>query len=317
MPGFGLPVPPLPKRQPERWLPCSPELRHPRCVPPPLPQARPSKFLPDEFIVVEQGMQALLASGLVQDGEAQVQVGGHRLWQGGTAGAPARARAGLGNSSGCGLAGGTVRGARAPRAQPVAPWRACAARRAQPRGCLPPTACTPDLAASQDEAAGLVVALLDPQPGERILDACAAPGGKTLFAAARMRGRGSILAMDAAASRLAALKETARRQGYSGCVRTLARDLRRYARAAATLAADAAGGGAGAAQEAPEEGGSGARQAYDWASPPFDRVLVDAPCSGTGVLAKRADLRWRRTPQQLEQVRATVPAAAPCRAAEP
>ncbi|KAL4423617.1 hypothetical protein ABPG77_009204 [Micractinium sp. CCAP 211/92] len=189
-------------------------------------KARPSKFLPDEFIVVEQGMQALLASGLVQDGEAQVQ----------------------------------------------------------------------------DEAAGLVVALLDPQPGERILDACAAPGGKTLFAAARMRGRGSILAMDAAASRLAALKETARRQGYSGCVRTLARDLRRYARAAAAAAADAAGGGAGAAQEAPEEGGSGARQAYDWASPPFDRVLVDAPCSGTGVLAKRADLRWRRTPQQLEQL---------------
>ena len=41
----------------------------------------------------------------------------------------------------------------------------------------------------QDESAGMIVALLDPQPGERVLDACAAPGGKALFAAARMQGR--------------------------------------------------------------------------------------------------------------------------------
>jgi 16S rRNA C967 or C1407 C5-methylase (RsmB/RsmF family) len=46
-----------------------------------------------------------------------------------------------------------------------------------------------DLLQVQDESAGLVVALLDPQPGEDVLDACAAPGGKALFAAARMRGR--------------------------------------------------------------------------------------------------------------------------------
>ncbi|KAL4439840.1 hypothetical protein ABPG75_002841 [Micractinium tetrahymenae] len=206
-------------------------------------KARPSRFLPQEFIVVEEGMQALLASGLVQRGEAQVQ----------------------------------------------------------------------------DEAAGLVVALLDPQQGEHILDACAAPGGKTLFVAARMQGRGSIVAMDAASSRLAALRETVRRQGYSSCVRMLARDLRRYAREAAA-AGEAAATGRGAAGDtqgeaaAADGGGEGGdqpraaaaaaqrQQQYEWRGPPFDRVLVDAPCSGTGVLAKRADLRWRRTPQQVEQL---------------
>lgn len=55
------------------------------------------------------------------------------------------------------------------------------------RACLPLSRC--GLAQVQDEAAGLVVAVLDPQPGERVLDCCAAPGGKALFAAARMQGQ--------------------------------------------------------------------------------------------------------------------------------
>ncbi|EFN51136.1 hypothetical protein CHLNCDRAFT_8770, partial [Chlorella variabilis] len=130
---------------------------------------------------------------------------------------------------------------------------------------------------AQDEAAGLVVAALDPQPGETLLDACAAPGGKALGAASRMRGRGLITALDLSRSRLAALRHAALRQPHGDMVRTFAADLRRFA----TLR-------------------------YRPEGPPwqYDRVLLDAPCSGTGVLAKRADLRWRRTPEELRQLAA-------------
>ena len=136
----------------------------------------------------------------------------------------------------------------------------------------------------QDEAAGLVVAMLDPQPGDSVLDACAAPGGKTMFCAARMQGRGSVLALDVSRVRLAALREMAARQEHGGIVKTRIEDLRHFAglqrEGAALQQADGTG-----------------RQAGQ-----YDRVLLDAPCSGTGVLAKRADLRWRRQPAQLAQM---------------
>jgi 16S rRNA (cytosine967-C5)-methyltransferase len=117
-------------------------------------------------------------------------------------------------------------------------------------------------AAVQDEAAALVVSLLDPRPGDALADVCAAPGGKALFAAAR---GANVTAVDVHAKRLALLSTAAAAQGVS-------------ARVAAVVAADAH---AFAAQP----GRAGA----------FDAVLVDAPCTGLGVLAKRADLRWRRT----------------------
>lgn len=123
----------------------------------------------------------------------------------------------------------------------------------------------------QDEAAGLVVAMLDPEPGDCILDACAAPGGKTLFAASRMDGKGKIVALDRSELKLGALRASARLQGYSSIITTVAADLREYAQDFASAAT-----GQSAAQ------------------PPFNKVLVDTPCSGLGVLAKRADLRWRR-----------------------
>ncbi len=82
----------------------------------------------------------------------------------------------------------------------------------------------------QDEAAGLVVAVLDPRPGDSILDACAAPGGKTMMCAARMRGEGRILAMDVSAARLRALEATVATQGHGALVSTEAADLREYAR---------------------------------------------------------------------------------------
>lgn len=124
------------------------------------------------------------------------------------------------------------------------------------------------LCAVQDESAGLIVRLLDPQPGEMVIDGCAAPGGKVLYAAGRMCGHGSLWAVDISQKRLQLLREAARAQGVEVQIR--ADDLRRFADRS----------------EAPQA----------------DRVLVDAPCSGLGVLAKRADLRWQRSPEDLEEL---------------
>ncbi|GIL72703.1 hypothetical protein Vretifemale_3009, partial [Volvox reticuliferus] len=164
----------------------------------------------------------------------------------------------------------------------------------------------------QDESAGLVVSLLDPQPGEKLLDCCAAPGGKTLFAAARMQGKGSITALDISAPRLGALRRAAELAGVSDMVSTHACDLRDWTRKAAERAvwlaemrpaappAAAVGGGGGGAVEVPGSRDTGFGQPITtlW----YDKVLLDAPCTGTGVLAKRADLRWRRTPEQLQEL---------------
>ncbi|KAK9825393.1 hypothetical protein WJX81_008684 [Elliptochloris bilobata] len=136
-------------------------------------------------------------------------------------------------------------------------------------GLLRGAALSDGLCQVQDHAAGLVVALLNPQPGEAVLDACAAPGGKALYAAARMGGQGRLVAVDRSAARLRGLAETGRAQGLpEGFLDVRPGDLQALGEQLS------AGGG-------------------------FDRVLVDAPCSGTGVLTKRADLRWRRTPLDL------------------
>jgi 16S rRNA (cytosine967-C5)-methyltransferase len=123
------------------------------------------------------------------------------------------------------------------------------------------------VATVQDEAAAMVVSVLDPQPGESILDAAAAPGGKTLLIAERMANRGRLLAMDVHARKLGLLERAAAAHGAS-VVEPQAADLR--------TAADRPG-----------------------VAESFDRVLLDAPCSGLGVLSRRADLRWNRTPEDL------------------
>ncbi len=124
------------------------------------------------------------------------------------------------------------------------------------------------ICAVQDLSAGLVVHALDVRPGQVVFDLCAAPGGKTLYAAARMRNQGRIVALDIHENRLRRLRRAASQQRVS-IVEPVAADAREYR------------------------------------LPPIaDCVLVDAPCTGFGVMAKRSDLRWNRSPDDLEQLTA-------------
>lgn len=147
--------------------------------------------------------------------------------------------------------------------------------------------------AVQDEAAGLVVALLDPSPGETLLDACAAPGGKTLFAAQRMHGSGRITAMDVSAGRLRALARAADAAGVRGMIEVVAADLREHAARLNAGAGHAETGGDAAVGESmqrtaagsAEGAGSGRRRVnlargQQSGSQLYDKVLLDAPCSG-------------------------------------
>jgi 16S rRNA (cytosine967-C5)-methyltransferase len=120
---------------------------------------------------------------------------------------------------------------------------------------------------AQSRAAMLVSRALDPQPGERVLDLCAAPGGKTTHLAALMGGEGEVVAIERSERRAQQLRETARRLRAES-VRVEVVD---------------------AALASPERG-------------TFDRVLVDPPCSGLGTLQARADLRWRATPEAAAQM---------------
>jgi 16S rRNA (cytosine967-C5)-methyltransferase len=122
---------------------------------------------------------------------------------------------------------------------------------------------------AQSRAAMLVARTLDPQPGERVLDLCAAPGGKSTHLAALMGNQGEVLAVERNPARAKELSDTARRL-HAHCVRVELAD---------------------AALPRPE-------------GAVFDRVLVDPPCSGLGTLQARPDLRWRVTPQHVEQLAA-------------
>ena len=118
----------------------------------------------------------------------------------------------------------------------------------------------------QDEAAQLVTLLLDPQPGETILDACAGMGGKTAHIAQRMNDTGNIAAADIASDKLDKIHPEMQRLGIS-IIETRMLDLTRPFNAA-------------------------------WQTS-FDRVLVDAPCSGLGVLRRNPDIKWRSSPNRI------------------
>jgi 16S rRNA (cytosine967-C5)-methyltransferase len=125
----------------------------------------------------------------------------------------------------------------------------------------------------QSRAAMAVGRILAPEPGERVLDLCAAPGGKTTHLAALMEGRGTVVAVERHAGRAGALARTAARMG-AGIVEVRTGD---------------------AAE--PQEPGA------------YDRVLVDPPCSDLGTLASRPDARWRKqasAPQSLARVQGAI-----------
>ena len=143
----------------------------------------------------------------------------------------------------------------------------------------------------QDASTLLAVHELDPQPGENILDLCAAPGGKTAYLAQRMENRGHILAQDQA-PRLPRLRENCARLGVA-CVE-IAADVASALCAdhpGVTISADVA-----SALCADHPG-------VEIAAAPFDRILLDAPCSNSGVLRRRIDARWRIRAERLAQLR--------------
>lgn len=120
----------------------------------------------------------------------------------------------------------------------------------------------------QDESSMRVAHWLQPQPDELILDVCAAPGGKTTHIAALMKNSGRVVALDIHEHKLELIRQNATRLGLTN-IEPLLQDAARVDSVFPAVA---------------------------------DRVLVDAPCSGLGVLRRRADSRWRKTPAQLKEL---------------
>ena len=122
----------------------------------------------------------------------------------------------------------------------------------------------------QDPSTLLAVRVLDPKPGEAILDACAAPGGKATYIAQLMQNRGFIMAQDIDVRRREMVRENCNRLGVR---------IVNLSRATTAVNQDL--------------------------SEPFDRVIVDVPCSNTGVMRRRVDLRWRIEQAELKRLAAT------------
>jgi 16S rRNA (cytosine967-C5)-methyltransferase len=121
---------------------------------------------------------------------------------------------------------------------------------------------------AQSRASQLVPHLVAPEPGQRVLDLCAAPGMKSTSMAALMANRGEIVSVELDPGRAAALRDTCARLGAT-CVRVVEADA---------ASADLGGG--------------------------YDRVLVDPPCSDLGTLASRPDARWRKDPGRIGRLAA-------------
>ncbi len=124
------------------------------------------------------------------------------------------------------------------------------------------------LFAVQDESGMRVATALNPEPGSRVLDLCAAPGGKTTHLAELMDNRGQLIACDVDDHRLNTVRELSARLGI-GIIEAVRLHPER--------------------NEEPPPG-------------PFDAVLVDVPCSNTGVLGRRPEVRWRLTPEDIREL---------------
>ena len=118
----------------------------------------------------------------------------------------------------------------------------------------------------QDEAAQLVSLLLDPQPADTVLDACAGLGGKTGHIAQLMKNEGVLVALDVSQSKLSRLNTDMQRQGIT-ILSTRSHNLE---------------------QKLPRN-----------SLPGFDRILLDAPCSGLGVIRRNPDIKWRSSKRNL------------------
>jgi len=121
----------------------------------------------------------------------------------------------------------------------------------------------------QDEASQLVTAMMDPKPGERILDACAGPGGKATHTSQKMENQGEIYALDVSKGKLDLIEEMCQRLEIKN-VKTIKGD---------------------AAQSLPIPQGS-----------KFDRILADVPCSGFGTIRRNPDLKWRRGVEDIKRL---------------
>ena len=136
----------------------------------------------------------------------------------------------------------------------------------------------------QDPSTSIACQLLDPKPGDKVLDACAAPGGKTGYVAQLMQNHGTIVTCDRDEDRLEILKENMSTLGVHIALIFQHDWTRGHVPEIASLA-------------------------------PFDRILLDAPCSNTGVMRRRVDVKWRLQPaefhrmqqQQIKILRALVP----------
>jgi 16S rRNA (cytosine967-C5)-methyltransferase len=126
----------------------------------------------------------------------------------------------------------------------------------------------------QDPSTSIACELLQTKPGEKILDACAAPGGKTGYLAELMANQGSLIACDREPARLNLLDENLARLGVR-IAKIVCHDWMKSAVPPEILSAA-----------------------------PFDRILIDAPCTNTGVMRRRVDVRWRLKPADFNRMRA-------------
>ena len=120
----------------------------------------------------------------------------------------------------------------------------------------------------QDEGAGLIAKVVNPKPNEVILDACSSPGGKTTYMAELMEDKGEIIAWDLHSHRVKLVEETAKRLGIH-IIRTQCQDATIYK------------------EEYKEK---------------FDKILLDVPCLGIGVLKRKPDIKWKRKPEDIEEI---------------
>lgn len=120
----------------------------------------------------------------------------------------------------------------------------------------------------QDEGAGLIPIILDPQPNQIVLDACSSPGGKTTYMAEKMKNQGKIMAWDLHEHRIRLVNQVAQRLGIS-IIETEVKDATIY-------------------EEKYKE--------------VFDKILLDVPCLGIGVLKRKPDIKWKRKKEDIEEI---------------